>query len=71
MRREDGIVLRVLLRATDRSTLVNHAPRAKLCGTAVAEFLNLVKEYGLCPTTSQTKPTMSGRRSTKKCDKKS
>jgi hypothetical protein len=71
VRRDDGIILRVPLRATDRSTLVNHAPRAKLCGSAVAEFLDLVKEYGLCPENNQPKPTKSGRRSTKNRDNKS
>ena len=71
VRRDDDIILRIPLRATDRSTLVDHTPRAKLCGSAVAEFLGLVMEYELCPQTKQTKPTKSGRRSTKNCDKKS
>jgi len=71
VRRDDGIVLRVPLRATDQSTLVDHTPRAKLCGSAVAEFLGLVKEYGLCLKNTKTKSTRSGRRSTKNRDKKS
>ena len=71
LRRDDGIVLRVPLRATSLSTLVNHAPRAKLCRQAAQEFLDLVKEYELCPPTNIRKPTKSGRRSTKKRDKKS
>ena len=71
LRRDDGIVLRVPLRATSLSTLVNDAPRAKLCNQAVAEFLDLVKEYELCLLTNTHKPTKSGRRSTKKHDKKS
>jgi len=71
VRRDDGIILRVPLRATDRSTLVEFSPRAKLCSIAVAEFLDLVKEYGLCPQTAPPKPTESGRRSTKNLDKKS
>ena len=71
LRRDDGIVLRVPLRATSLSTLVNHAPRAKLCNQAVTEFLDLVKEYELCPPTNPRKPTKSGRRSTKQRDKKS
>ena len=71
LRRDDGIVLRVPLRATSLSTLVNHAPRAKLCKQAAQEFLDLVKEYELCPPTNLRKPTKSGRRSAKKRDKKS
>lgn len=69
LRREDGIVLRVPLWATSLSTLVDHAPRAKLCRQAVAEFLDLVKEYELCPRTK--KPIKSGPRSTCRRDKKS
>jgi len=71
LRRDDGIVLRVPLRATSLSTLVNHAPRAKLCNPSVAEFLDLVKEYELCHLTNTHKPIKSGRRSTKKRGKKS
>ncbi len=71
LRRDDGIVLRVPLRATSLSTLVIDAPRAKLCKQSVAEFLDLVKEYELCPPTNIRKSTKSGRRSTKKRDKKS
>ena len=71
LRRDDGIVLRVPRRATSLSTLVNHTPRAKLCKQAAQEFLDLVKEYELCLPTNLHKPTRSGRRSTKKRDKKS
>jgi hypothetical protein len=71
LRRDDGIVLRVPLRSTSLSTLVNHAPRAKLCNQAVSEFLDLVKEYELCLLTNTHKPTKSGRRSTRKRNKKS
>ena len=57
LRRDDGIVLRVPLRATSLSTLVRHAPRAKLCKQAVQEFLDLVKEYEQCaPEASDTSP---------------
>ena len=69
LRREDGIILRVRLRSTNLSTLVDHAPRAKLCRQAVAEFLDLVKEYELCSRTM--KPIESGHRSTIRRDKKS
>lgn len=69
--REDGIVLRVPLRATSLSTLASHAPRAKLCKQSAQEFLDLVKEYELCPPNNIRKPAKSGRRSTKKRDKKS
>lgn len=69
LRREDGIVLRVGLRATNLSTFVDHAPRARLCRQTVAEFLDLVKEYELCTRTK--KPIKSGRRSTKRRGKKS
>lgn len=71
LRRDDGIVLRVPLRATSLSTLASHAPRAKLCHEAVTEFLDLVKEYELCLLTTPHKPTKSGRRSVKRRDKKS
>jgi hypothetical protein len=71
VQRDDGIILRVPLRSTDRSTLVDHTPQAKLSGIAVAEFLDLVKEYGLCPSITKPRPTKSGRRSTKNHDKKS
>ena len=71
LRRDDGIVLRVPRRATSLSTLVEHAPQTKLCKQAVAEFLDLVKEYELCLPTNTRRPTKSGRRSTKRRDKKS
>ena len=71
VRRGDGIVLRVPLRATSLSTLADDAPKAKLCGQSAQEFLSLVQEYALCPPQSPNKPTKSGRSSKKKCDKKS
>jgi len=71
LRREDGVVLRVPLRATSLSTLVVLAPRAKLCMQAAQEFLDLVKEYELCTQTNSPKPVKSGERSTSKTSKKS
>jgi hypothetical protein len=71
LRREDGIVLRVPLRSTSLSTLVRHAPRAKLCKQAVQEFLDLVKEYEQCAQKPATKSAKSGRRSNKQTHKKS
>ena len=65
LRRDDGIVLRVPLRATSLSTLVRHAPRAKLCKQAVQEFLDLVKEYELCTQEATSKSRKSGPRSNK------
>ena len=70
-RGEDGIVLRVPLRSTSLSTLVRHAPRAKLCKQAVQEFLDLVKEYEQCVQKPATKSVKSGRRSNKRTRKKS
>jgi hypothetical protein len=70
LRRDDGIVLRVPRHATSLSTLGDSAPRAKLCTQAVQEFLDLVKEYELCPPTNTPTPNKSGRRSNKNCDKK-
>jgi hypothetical protein len=71
LKRGDGIVLRVPLRATNLSTLVDLAPRAKLSKSAIAEFLELVKEYELCPQIQKSEPITPGRRSAKKHDKKS
>lgn len=71
LKREDGIVLRVPLRATNLSALVDLTPRAKLSKSAIAEFLELVKEYELCPQTPKSKPVTRGRRSTKKCEDRS
>jgi hypothetical protein len=71
LQREDGIVLKVPLRATSLSTLVRHAPRAKLCKHAVQEFLDLVMEYERCAKTPAKAPAKSGRRSTKQKRKKS
>jgi hypothetical protein len=65
LRRDDGIVLRVALRGTSLSTLVRHAPRAKLCKHAVQEFLDLVKEYEQCAQKPATKSAKSGSRSNK------
>lgn len=70
VKREDGIVLRVPLRATNLSTLVDLTPRAKLSNSAIAELLELVKEYELCPQTQISEPITPGRRSAKKRDKK-
>ena len=66
LRRDDGVILRVPLRATSLSTLVRHAPRAKLCREAVQEFLDLVKEYELCVKTPVNKSAKSGPRSNKR-----
>jgi hypothetical protein len=77
LKREDGIVLRVPLRATNLSTFVEPTPRVKLSRSAVSEFLALVKEHELCPlmntspSASKRPPSRSGRRSKKTCDKKS
>ena len=71
LRRDDGIILRVRLRATSLSPLVHRAPRAKLCKQAVQEFLDLVKEYERCTKTSTTKSGRSGRHSTKRTGDKS
>ena len=71
LRREDGVVLRVPLRATNLSTLVRHAPRAKLCQEAVQEFLDLVKEYERCVKTPANKSAKSGPRSNKRTRSKS
>ena len=75
VRRTDGICLQVPLRATNLSTLVDHAPRAKLSRQSAEEFLELVKEYDLCPpvekATTKRKPAKSGRRSKSKRNKKS
>lgn len=65
LQREDGIVLRVPLRATNLSTLVRHAPRAKLCKQAVQEFLDLVMECERCVKKPAKAPARSGRRSAK------
>ena len=71
LRREDGIVLRVPLRATSLSTLVRLAPRAKLSKRAVQEFLDLVKEYEQCAQKPATKSAKSGRRSNRRKRNKS
>jgi hypothetical protein len=71
LRRADGIVLRVPLRATSLSTLVRHAPRAKLSKHAVQEFLDLVKEYERCTQKLWTKSAKSGPRSNQRRRNKS
>jgi len=71
LRRDDGVVLRVPLRATSLSTLDLSGPRAKLCKQAAQEFLDLVKEYELCTKTATPKPVKSGRPSTKHTNNKS
>jgi hypothetical protein len=71
LRREDGVVLKVPLRATSLSTLVRHAPRAKLCKHAVQEFLNLVMEYERCEKKPAKVSARSGSRSTKQKRNKS
>ena len=76
VRRSDGICLKVPLRATSLSTLVDLTPRAKLSRQSAQEFLELVKEYDLCPpvnknASNRRKPSKSGRRSKKKNVKKS
>lgn len=71
LRREDGVVLKVPLRATSLSTLVRHAPSAKLCRHAVQEFLDLVKEYEQCTPKAPSKSARSGSRSTSQKGNKS
>ena len=71
LRRDDGIVLRVPLRATSLSTLVRHAPRVKLCKQAVQEFLDLVREYEQCARKSATNSAKSGPRWSKRTRNKS
>ncbi len=71
LQREDGIVLRVPLRATSLSTLVRQAPSAKLCIQAVQEFLDLVMEYERCAKKPTNKSAKSGPRSTKQKRNKS
>lgn len=59
--------LMILREATSLSVLERIAPRAKLCTSAVREFLTLVKEYELC----QSAPAKSGNASHPRCGKKS
>jgi len=68
---EDGVVLRVPLRTTSLSTLVDHSPRTTLSADAVVQFLELAKEYALCRATKIRKPNRSGRRSINNNGKKS
>ena len=68
----DDIVLRVPLRSTSLSPLVDHTPRGKLSPSSVEEFLALVKEYELCPPNqAKRRPRKSGKRSRRKTAKKS
>lgn len=74
LKRDDGIVLRVPLRSTSLASVTNHTPRSKLSHRAVREFLELVKEYELCPTPcpkTQRQSATSGRRSIKNRDMES
>jgi hypothetical protein len=71
VRREDGIVLRVPLRATNLSTLVQYAPRAKLSTSSIAEFLGLMKEYELCRPRQMDPPNKCGQRSSRLRGRKS
>ncbi|MEQ1904535.1 MAG: hypothetical protein ABL888_10145 [Pirellulaceae bacterium] len=64
LRTEDDVVLRVPLRATSLSTLVDHSPRATLNTDAVVQFLELAKEYALCRAIKNPKSTRYGHRST-------
>ncbi len=71
LRRDDGVILRVPLRATNLSTLARHSPEAKLCKHSVQEFLDLVVEYELCTQKTASKSRKSGPRSIKPTRKKS
>lgn len=66
----DHFQLRVPIRATSLSTLLEQAPRFKLTRCSVEDLLSLVKEYESC----QQRPKRSGRHSPvkrkKKCRKK-
>ena len=64
VRTDEGIVLRVPLRATNLSPLVDTAPKATLSRTAVAEFLDLVKEYELWQSVTQEVSVPKRRRRT-------
>jgi hypothetical protein len=59
--------LMILREATNLSILGRTAPCAKLSTSAVNEFLALVKEYKLCPST----PTKSGNASRQQAKQKS
>lgn len=71
LRRVDGVILRVPLRATTLSTLARHWPEAKLCKQAVQEFLDLVKEYEQCTQKAAIKSGKFGPRSNKPTRNKS
>jgi hypothetical protein len=70
LRTQDGVVLRVPLRATSLSTLVDHSPRTTLNTDAVVQFLELAKEYALCRATKPRKSAKSGQPSTNNKKKK-
>jgi hypothetical protein len=71
VRYRDGILLRLPRAATSLLTLGRHAPCAKLCCSAVQEFLALVREYELCPKVNRSQRAKSGPRSRPKIGKKS
>jgi hypothetical protein len=71
LRTDEGVILRVPLRATSLSTIVDHSPRTTLNKDAVVQFLELAKEYALCRATKTHKSTKSGHRSIKNNDNKS
>jgi len=59
--------LMILREATNLSVLERTSPRAKLCTSAVMDFLALVKEYELC----RSVPAKSGSASKRRAKKKS
>src|SRR5262245_20778962 len=69
VRYRDGIMLRIVRRATNLSTLGNNAPCSKLTAHAVRDFLTLVKEYESCPPRPRKSGNSSRRRSGKKSSK--
>ena len=69
IRYRDGIVLRIPVRATSLSTLVENAPQGKLSLVAVREFLSLVKECEPCPRPPRKSGSNSGRRGNKHSSK--
>lgn len=71
LRNSDGVVLRVPLRATSLSTLVDHSPRTTLNHQSVTQFLQLVKEYALCQILATQPTKASGIRSARNNNKMS
>ena len=55
LRLSDDSVVKVPWRSTSLSTLVNHAPQAKLSMAVAKEFCELVMEYKSCPNPSTSK----------------